>query len=611
MIPKTHTVLPFLLAMLVAVAGMPTNVFQVCRKAVGTLEIEPWLERSSVIARAVSSASSWMIRLLQLRAPAACAAAVLLALMVADLSAGHATLVAMAIVPVFGSVESLQAQRAALMAEVNAFRGADNSFGENLAAATAKMDQIEAIDTQIRAAKVEPTPATTVPALNADAIRAEAATAERARIKGITDAVRLAQLGPDVSADMVGRGISLEAARAEIFAKLAAKDAENPTRQHVSLGEDAGEKSVRGAVNWLLQRSGMAALVAKHEGTTADKMDAGEFRGMTLLRMGEHFLSRAGQSASGLSSMDLAGRAMSYRSNYQNVGDFGTALENAMHKVLRAAYAVQADTWSAICGTATVTDFRAHNWYRMGNLSVLETLNENGEFKNKTIPDAEKATMTAGTRGNIIAITRQVIVNDDIGFVMRLTEALGRAGKLTIEKAFYTSINLNSGLGPTQSNSQPLFHSSRSNINTSAAAITVASIEADRAVMRSQMDPNSQDYLDLQPSVLLVPLAKRGDALTINDAQFDPADNKFQKPNTVRGLFKTVVDSARISGTRRYLFADPSVAPVWVVSFLEGQREPVLETEQGWRTDGVEMKARLDFGLDVVDYRGAVTNAGA
>jgi hypothetical protein len=47
-----------------------------------------------------------------------------------------------------------------------------------------------------------------------------------------------------------------------------------------------------------------------------------------------------------------------------------------------------------------------------------------------------------------------------------------------------------------------------------------------------------------------------------------------------------------------------------MVSFLEGQQEPVLETQNGWRIDGVEMKARLDVGVDAVDYRGAVTNAG-
>ena len=86
--------------------------------------------------------------------------------------------------------------------------------------------------------------------------------------------------------------------------------------------------------------------------------------------------------------------------------------------------------------------------------------------------------------------------------------------------------------------------------------------------------------------------------------------NKLQKPNAVRGFFSRVVATHRLSGTRRYIFASPSLAPIFVVSFLEGQSEPVLETQDGWRTDGVEMKARLDFGVDDVDSRGAVTDAG-
>jgi hypothetical protein len=111
--------------------------------------------------------------------------------------------------------------------------------------------------------------------------------------------------------------------------------------------------------------------------------------------------------------------------------------------------------------------------------------------------------------------------------------------------------------------------------------------------------------------VLLVPRGLQGTAISINQAEYDPdTTGKLQKPNIVKGLFSDIVGTGRLTGTRRYLFADPSLYPVFMVSFLEGQREPVLETQDGWRTDGVEMKARLDFGVDVVDYRGAVTNAG-
>lgn len=449
--------------------------------------------------------------------------------------------------------------------------------------------------------------------LNAEQLRADAVAQERARITDIQKAVRVAGLDAAVAEDLVGRGLTIDKARAAIFEKMGEREQKLPTqtRGAIEMGDDARDKFIRGAANWLLVRSGMAGIVAKHEGTTADKIQPGEFRGMSLLDLAREVLERSGISTRGLSRMDIASLAFSRSGNYQTTSDFSTLLENALHKVLRAAYATQNDTWSRFCGVGSVTDFRSHNWYRLGALGSLDSLNEHGEFKNKSIPDAEKTTFAATTKGNIIAITREVVVNDDIGAVMRLTEMLGRAAKLTIEKAVYTQLTANAGLGPTQSDTNPLFHSGRANINTSAAAITVASIEADRAVMRSQMDPNSQEYLDLNPTVLLVPVGKRGDALTINEALFDPADSKFQKPNTVRGLFREVIDTPRISGTRRYLFADPTVAPVFLVSFLEGVQEPVLETQDGWRTSGVEMKARLDFGVDVVDYRGAVTNAGA
>jgi len=497
--------------------------------------------------------------------------------------------------------QELLSKRAEILAQAEAMKSADGSFKDDATrtAFDAKLAEVEGIDAQVRALPTEPT--------------VNLAEAEQARVLGIQSAVRTAKLAENFATDMVKRGLTIDQARGEIFAKLEAEQRSTETnRPNITFGEDTRDKWLRGAANWLLVRTGMAGLVARAEGVDVRTVDPGEFRGLSLIDLAKETLERAGVAVRGMDRMTLAGQAMAHRSaNYQTQSDFATLLENTMHKVLRASYGVTPDTWSKFCGIGTASDFRVQNWYRTGALTVLEDMNEHGEFKSKNIPDSEKATYSVGTKGNVIGITRQVIVNDDMGFVMRLTEMLGRAGKLTIEKAVYAKLLENGGLGPTQSNSQPLFHSSRSNINTTAAAITVASVELDANVMASQLDPNGQDFLDLQPAVLLVPRAKRGDALTINAAEFDPADSKFQKPNTVRGMFRDVVATPRLTGTRRYLFADPSTAPVFMVSFLEGQREPVLESQDGWRFDGVEMKARLDFGVDVVDYRGAVTNAGA
>ncbi len=90
MLTERLTVRPFLVAFFAGLMALaPTNVYQICRRGVGTLEIEPWLRRTSDAVRAVAQLSiAWFARLWRVRVAFACAA-VLLALLVADLSASH------------------------------------------------------------------------------------------------------------------------------------------------------------------------------------------------------------------------------------------------------------------------------------------------------------------------------------------------------------------------------------------------------------------------------------------------------------------------------------------------------------------------------------------
>jgi hypothetical protein len=461
-------------------------------------------------------------------------------------------------------------------------------------------EEVMAEETKPIETKPEPKPAAAPPP-DAEAIRG----AERERITGIQTIVRVAKLDPKVAEDLVVRGLTLDAARVEVFAKMAAADATKPPTDQqvrVELGEDARNKFLRGVTSWLLAKAGT---------DVKDAGDPGEFRGMTLVDVARECLRRLNISTRGLDKMRIVSEAFVRRDITQSTSDFATLLENTMHKVLQAAYATQPDTWSKFCARGTVSDFRAHNRYRMGSFGALDALNENGEFKNKAISDAEKASITATTKGNIINVSRQMIVNDDMGAFARLLTMLGRAAGLSVEVDVYALLALNSNLGPTMG-SAPLFDAAAHANLTTGAALSAVALDLDRQGMASQTDPWGHQYLDLRPAVLLVPITLGGTARVINAAQYDPdTANKLQRPNMAQNLFRDIVDSPRITGTRRYLFADPSVAPVLEVAFLEGQASPVLETKDGWNTDGAEMKVRFDYGVAAVDFRGALTNAGA
>jgi len=373
----------------------------------------------------------------------------------------------------------------------------------------------------------------------------------------------------------------------------------------IAPGEDEQDKHHRAASDALLARAGVHRLRAAGVPDLNIDLAGNPFRGQTLMDLARASVRRRGQNPDGMDKRAIVAAA------FQTTDDFPVLLENVMHKSLQRSFVVAALTWQRFCATGQVSDFRAHTRYRVGSIGNLDALNEHGEFTRKAIPDGEKATITAGTRGNIIAITREVIINDDLGALTSQAMTLGRASARTVESAVYARLAENSGAGPTMQDGQPLFHASHNNIAATAGAPAVAIIEAMRVQMASQMDIGANDYLDVRPAVWLGPLSLGGTAREVLGAEYNDEASKNQKrPNIVRGLVDDIVDTPRLSGTAWYLFANPVDAPVLEVAFLDGVQEPYLETRGGWDVDGAEMKVRLDFGTAGIDYRGAVRNAG-
>jgi hypothetical protein len=448
----------------------------------------------------------------------------------------------------------------------------------------------------------------------ATAAKAEGAREERVRIDQIRKAARAVGLDDAFAEDLVTRGVPVEQARAAIIDKKAEQQAASQpntvaaSEPKIENGEQRRDKWLAQAEAWMFQRAGLKDL-AKHAGVTADP---GECRGFTMMDLARAALESHGEKTGGMDRMKLVERALTLRTGYNGTNDFTVLFENVMHKVLQAAYATQADTWSLFCKRGSVSDFRAHNRYRQGSFGVLDDLLENGEYKQKQIPDGAKESIRAATKGNIIGLTRESIINDDMSAFNDLAVRFGRAARLTIEVKVYATLAENSGLGPLLADGLPIFDAAHGNITTSSA-LSAAAIDIDRVAMGSQFDLSGNELLDLSPELLLIPKSKGSVARQINNDTYDPdtlANRAQMKTNPVQGLFSTIVDTARLTGNRRYLFANKEIAPVIEVVFLDGNDTPFLDTKEGWRSDGIEWKVRLDFGVGGVGYVGALTNAG-
>ena len=453
-------------------------------------------------------------------------------------------------------------------------------------------------------------------AIDIDAIRAEAQVAERTRSAAIQRITATLDLG-DFSRSHLDDNTSAEEYQRiafDEFEKRKTSHVSEGARPNIQAGEDQKDKNQRALTGWLITRSGQASKVlegAKKRGETLD-LDPGHFRGMTLMDIARASLEAAGVSTRGMSKMELAGKALTHRAGMATTSDFPVGLEVAIHKMMLGGYGTTPDTWSRICKRGSVGDFLAHGRFRPGSFGVLDTVAEGGEFKNKAIADAEKESITAATKGNLVTLSRQAIINDDMGMFADMAQAVGRSAGLSIESDFYALLALNAGLGPAMNDGDTLFHANHSNLGA-GAAISGAALDANAAIMAAQTDPSGNEILDIEPNVLLLARGLKATAITLNDSQYD-VDNSSKKstsPNVVAGLFGDIVASARLTGTRRYLFADPSIYPVVEVVFLDGQEEPYLEARQGWSVDGVEWKVRLDYKVGAIDFRGALTDAGA
>lgn len=455
-----------------------------------------------------------------------------------------------------------------------------------------------------------PAPAPAAPAVDAEQVRAAAVKAERERVQGINAAVRAAKLSAEFGQRLIDEGTSLDNARAAIIDEWAKQETPAPTRSQnpaptARVTADHETDNRREAITDALFLRADPILAAKQV-SDERKRQAQQYRGLSLLDIARQSLERSGVNTSGMDKMELVKRAITSSSS-----DFPVLLEGTNRRVLLAAYESMGDMWRRFCTVGSVGDFREYKRLRTGSFGNLDKIQENGEYKNKPIPDGESEKIYAETKGNTINVTRKMIVNDDLSAFTRLASMLGRAAARSIESDVFALFALNSGNGPVMGDGKTLFHADHGNIAATAAAPSVTSFDAARVQMALQKDPSGNDFLDLRPALWLGPIALGGNARVVNDNQYDPdVTNKFQVANKVRGLVGDIIDTPRLSGTAWYMLANPSDEPVFEVAFLDGVQTPYLEQQETFDVDGIRWKIRLDYGVGGIGWRGIVKNAG-
>lgn len=425
------------------------------------------------------------------------------------------------------------------------------------------------------------------PEPNVDAIRQEAIVAERSRVSEINEAVRGLKLDQAFADDLIGRGISADEARRLAISKAAERGADVIKPPMGTVETTVDEVDVR--------RSGVEeALLHRHNPSQHKLSDNGKrFAGMSLIEIGRDLLVARGVDVRGMSRDQVAIRAM------MTTGDFPYILANVASKTLRQAYEAAPQTFRPFSRQVTAPDFKTISRTALGDAPSLEKVNEHGEYKYGAVSEGREQYAVA-TYGKIVALTRQTLINDDLSAFTRLPEMFGRAAADLESDTVWAIITANAALA----DGVALFHATHGNL-PAGAAISVAQLGVARAAMRVQGGLDGRK-INVAAKYLLVPAALETIAqqFTSNAYMAEAASNVNPFAGALQVIAEPRLDAA--SATAWYLAADPMQIDTIEYAYLEGNQGVYLETKDGWEVDGVEFKARLDFGAKAIDHRGFV-----
>ena len=287
---------------------------------------------------------------------------------------------------------------------------------------------------------------------------------------------------------------------------------------------------------------------------------------------------------------------------------------NVANQAMLESFTGTATTWQKFCRSSSVANFKTHTRYRMTAVGTMEKVGPAGEIKHITLSEAS-ATNTAETYGAMIAITRHMIVNDDLSALQDLPQRFGRMAAIGLEKAVYTLLLANTG---------SFFAAGNRNLLTGAgSALALAGLDDAVEAFFEQYDANNTPIL-IEPKILLVPSPLYATARNLMNSQAvvgsTTANTLLPDGNPWRGLAEAV-QSPFLGATHGltgnsdiawYLLTGPGPYSIIDVAFLDGMQTPTIQQgETDFNTLGMQLRCFWDWGVAFLEFRGGVKSAGS
>ncbi len=395
------------------------------------------------------------------------------------------------------------------------------------------------------------------------------------------------------SADYIKEGKSVDEVRSIILNKVKTERAALAAGNVQIVGEAEADKIRAAAVDGLLLRANMI------READADK-SANDFRSMSMRDLAVECLSCEGVSnAHRLSDEELFRRAVTPDSQFVSIVD------NTVKKSMATAYRGAEPTFDKWCGVGSNSDFKETARYQLSEAGELLPLSQTGEIKFDEMKDS-KATTKVLTYARGFGFTRQALINDDLGVLTKIPATYVRAALRGRNKLVYKTL-----AGGKTYDGKLLFHADHNNTGI-AGKLSIATLSELTKLMRKQKNIRGVETLNNKPEFLIVPAALEADAAQLLVSTADPAANNSGVANIYRNSLNLIVDAELddYSETQYYVAANSADVDTIEVTYLNGNKQPILESQVGFDFVGIRWRILDDFGVSALDYRGLATNIG-
>lgn len=288
------------------------------------------------------------------------------------------------------------------------------------------------------------------------------------------------------------------------------------------------------------------------------------------------------------------------------------------NKNILQGYMEEDDTWREIAEIKSVSNFYTQNHYRMLDSLEYEEVPSGGEIKHGTLGE-ETYTTQAKTYGKMLGLTRNQIINDDLGAFNDLKTRLGRGAAKKFNNVFWAAFMNNSSFFTSALTNY--ISGSTTNLGLDGVGLELG-IKACRLMTTPTADGTKRVGVGFRPTKLLVPpelefIAQRlyvsSNVNTGGSATATSVPDANIHVNKYRPIVQNRLSDSAYTGnstTAWFLFGE-DLKPM-AVSFLNGQQTPTVEsTDADFNTLGIMWRGYHDFGCDKSEYLSGVKSKGA